>query len=72
MVSRLEQVGLQVFCEKEALAPEANPDAERETGSGDPETRLAVIVFVAEEPWVADRLIELASEKLEGALLPWS
>jgi hypothetical protein len=72
MVSRLEQVGLQVFCEKEALAPEGSPDAEKETGWGDPETRLAVIVFVAEDPWVADRLIELASEKLKGALLPWS
>ena len=72
MVSRLEQVGLQVVCEKEALAAEGNPDAERETGSGDPETRLAVMVLVAEDPWVADRLIELASEKLKGPLLPWS
>ena len=36
MVSRLEQVGLQVVCEKEALAPEGNPDAEKETGWGDP------------------------------------
>jgi hypothetical protein len=50
MVSRLEQVGLQVFCEKEALAPEGNPDAERETGSADPVTRFAVIVLVAEVP----------------------
>ena len=32
-VSRLEQVGLQVLCEKEALAPEGSPDAEKETGS---------------------------------------
>jgi hypothetical protein len=72
MVRRLEQVGLQVFCEKDALAPEASPDAERETGSGDPETRLAVIVLVAEEPWFVDRLIEFASEKLKGPLLPWS
>ena len=72
MVSRLEQVGLQVFCEKEALASDGNPDAEKETSSGDPEIRLAVIAFVAEDPWVADRLIELASEKLKGALLPWS
>jgi hypothetical protein len=72
IVSRLEQVGLQVFCEKEALAPEGNPDAERETGSGDPETRLAVMVLIAVDPWVADRLIEFASEKLKGPLLPWS
>ena len=72
IVSRLEQVGLQVFCEKEALAPVGNPDAEKETGSGDPETRLAVIVLVSDDPWVAERLIELESEKLNDALLPWS
>ena len=53
MVSRLEQVGLQVFCEKEALAPVGNPDAEKETGSGDPDTRLAVIALVSDDPWVA-------------------
>jgi hypothetical protein len=35
---------------KEVLAPEGNPDAERETGSGDPETRLAVMVLVTEDP----------------------
>jgi hypothetical protein len=72
MVSRLEQVGLQVFCEKEALAPEGTPTAEKETGWDNPETRLAVIVLVAEDPWVADRFIELASAKLKGPLLAWS
>jgi hypothetical protein len=72
IVSRLKQVGLQIFCEKEALAPEGNPDAEKKTGSGDPETSLAVIVLVADDPWFADRLIELESEKLKGPLLPWS
>jgi hypothetical protein len=71
-VNRLEQVGLQVFREKEALAPEGSADAEKETGSGDPASRFAVIVLVAEAPWAADRLVELASEKLKGPLLPWS
>jgi hypothetical protein len=71
-VSRLEQVGLQIICEKEALAPEGSVDAEKETGVGDPASRFAVIVLVAEDPWAADRLIELASEKLKGPLLPWS
>jgi hypothetical protein len=70
-VSRLEQVGLQVFREKEALAPEGSADVEKETGSGDPVSRFAVIVLVAESPWAADRLVELASEKLKGSLLPW-
>ena len=63
---------LQAFCEKEALAPAGNPGAEKEIGSGDPETRLAVMVLAAEDPWVADRLIELESEKLKGPLLPSS
>jgi hypothetical protein len=71
-VSMLEQVGLQVFCEKEALAPEGSPDAEKEIGADDPVIRFAVIVLVAEAPWAADRLIELASEKLKGPPLPWS
>jgi hypothetical protein len=30
IVSRLEQVGLQFACEKEAVAPEGKPDAEKE------------------------------------------
>jgi hypothetical protein len=69
-VSRLEQVGLQVFREKEALAPAGSADVEKETGSGDPPSRVAVIVLVAEVPWTADRLVELASEKLKESLLP--
>jgi hypothetical protein len=71
IVRRVEQVGLQFVCEKEGLAPEGNPDTEKETGWGDPETRVAVIVLVADDPWVAVILIELASEKLKGALLSW-
>jgi hypothetical protein len=71
IVRRLEQVGLQFVCEKEALAPEGSPDTEKETSWGDPETRVAVIVLVADDPWVADILIELASEKLKDALLSW-
>jgi hypothetical protein len=71
-VSKLEQVGLQAFCEKEPLAPAGSPDIENETGWGDPETRLAVIVLVAADPCVTDRFIELASEKPKGALLSCS
>jgi hypothetical protein len=68
-VSKLEQVGLQAFCEKEPLAPSGSPATENETGWDDPETRLAVIVLLAEDPCVTDRFIELASEKLKGVLL---
>jgi hypothetical protein len=71
-VNRLEQVGLQVFREKEALAPEGSPDAEKETAWGDPLSRFAVIVLVAADPWATDRLVEFASEKLKASLLPWS
>lgn len=71
-VSRLEQVGLQVVREKEALAPDGSPDVEKETGSGDPVSSFAVIVLVAEVPGATDRLVELASEKLKESLLPWA
>jgi hypothetical protein len=71
MVSKLEQVALQVVWEKEPLVSEGNPDIEKETGWGDPETRLAVIVLVAEDPGAADRFIELASEKLKDWLSCW-
>jgi hypothetical protein len=71
-VNRLEQVGLHVFREKEALAPEGSPDAEKETAWGHPLSRFAVIVLVAADPWATDRLVEFASEKLKASLLPWS
>jgi hypothetical protein len=70
-VNMLEQVGLQVLREKEALAPEGSPDVEKETGSGDPVSRFAVIVLVVEAPGATDKLIELATEKLKGSLVPW-
>jgi hypothetical protein len=70
MVSRLEQVA--VHYPAGFLATNiGSPDIEKETGWGDPETRLAVMVLVAEDPWVTDIFIELASEKLKDWLSSW-
>ncbi|MDH3443457.1 MAG: hypothetical protein OEN50_05990 [Deltaproteobacteria bacterium] len=52
-----EQLGLQEFdVAKEAEAPEGSPDVEKETDWDDPDTRLAVIVLLADWPWVTDLL----------------
>src|SRR5213080_4657166 len=50
----VEQVGVQEMAEKEAVAPLGRPAAEKETDCEVPETRVAVMVFVTEEPRVTD------------------
>ena len=63
MVKTVEHVGLQDVDEKEAVAPEGNPEAEKETaGCVEPEVKLALIELVTEEPAVTDLLPELASK----------
>jgi len=62
-VSVEEQLGLQLFGEKEAVAPEGSPEAESETGCVLPETNVALITFVTDEPAVTDLSPELESEK---------
>ena len=49
-VSVEEQVGLHDACEKEAVAPDGRPDAEKETDCAAPETRVAVIVLDTDCP----------------------
>jgi hypothetical protein len=68
IVSVEEQLGLQLFGEKEAVAPEGNPDAENVTGCVVPETNVALIELVTDEPAVTDLSPELESEKLNGWL----
>jgi hypothetical protein len=68
MVRVEEQLGLQLFGEKEAVAPEGNPDAENVTGCVVPETNVALIELVTDEPAVTDLSPELESEKLNGWL----
>ena len=68
MVRVEEQLGLQLFGEKEAVAPEGNPDAENVTGCVVPETNVALIELVTDEPAVTDLLPELETEKSNGWL----
>jgi hypothetical protein len=66
IVSVEEQLGLQVFGEKEAVAPEGSPEAENVTGCVLPETNVALIALVTDEPAITDWLPELLSEKSNG------
>src|SRR5438045_2735808 len=59
----VEHVGVQDGLEKEALVPGGSPDAEKVTGCELAETRVAVMVFVTDEPRVTDRSPPFASEK---------
>jgi hypothetical protein len=63
MVRVEEQPGLQLFGEKEAVTPEGNPEAENATGCVLPETNVALIELVTDEPAVTDLFPESESEK---------
>ena len=62
-----EQLGLQLFWENEAVAPEGNPDAENVTDCALPETSAALIELVTDEPAVTDLSPELESEKSKAS-----
>src|SRR5439155_520583 len=64
----VEHVGVQEGAEKEALAPAGSPEAEKATDRELPETRVAVMVFVTDEPWVTDLSPPFDSEKSNGAV----
>jgi len=68
IVKVVEQLGVQEMAEKEALAPLGRPAAEKETDCEVPETRVAVMVFVTEEPRVTDLSPPFAREKSNGAV----
>ena len=63
MVSVEEQLGLQLLGEKEAVAPEGSPEAEKVSGCPLPETNVALMALVTEDPATTDLFPELASEK---------
>ena len=67
IVRVVEQLGVQEMTEKEALAPLGRPAAEKETDCEVPETRVAVMVFVTEEPRVTDLSPPFAREKSHEA-----
>src|SRR5438034_11810350 len=64
----VEHVGVQEGAEKEALAPAGSPEAEKATDRELPETRVAVMVFVTDEPCVTDLSPPFDSEKSNGAV----
>jgi hypothetical protein len=66
IVSVDEQVGLQLPGENEAVAPAGNPEAEKVTDWLLPETNVAVIELVVEEPAVTDLFPVLLREKSNG------
>ena len=67
-VRAVEQPGEQVMGEKAAVAPVGSPEAEKETDCGVPESSVAVMVLVAEEPCGTFGLSpSLVREKSKGA-----
>src|SRR5205823_1959258 len=66
----VEHVGVHDVLEKEAVVPAGSPVAEKVTACEVPETRVAMMVFVTDEPCVTDLSPPFASEKskVEGAL----
>jgi hypothetical protein len=52
IVSALEQVGLQALFVKLALAPDGKPETLKVTACEIPDTKLPVIVFDPDAPWV--------------------
>jgi hypothetical protein len=66
MVNVDEQVGMQLADENEAVTPKGNPDAENVTGCALPETNVAMIELVTEEPAVTDLLPVLLRKKSNG------
>jgi hypothetical protein len=62
-----EQVGLQLGEENEAVAPAGKLEAENVTDCELPDTNVAVIELVVEEPAVTDLLPALLSEKSKGS-----
>src|SRR2546430_17445631 len=63
----VEQVGVQEVAEKEGEGPLGGLEAEKETDCEVPETRVAVMVFVTEEPRVTDLSPPFAREKSNAA-----
>jgi hypothetical protein len=69
MVSFDEQVGLQEAEEKEAIAPEGNPDTVKETAWALPDDKAALMEFVTEDPPLSDLSPELVRVKLKLLLV---
>ena len=62
-VNRVEQFGLQLPEENEAVAPEGRPEAEKETDWVEPDIKVVLTEFVTEEAVLTDWFPEFATEK---------
>ena len=67
IVSVVEQVGLQLVGEKEAVAPVGRPEAVKETEAVVPETSVVIMEFVTELPCVTDLAPPLERERSKEA-----
>src|SRR5437870_1583934 len=65
IVSPLEHVGVHAVGENAAVAPEGNPEAEKDTDCAVPDTSAAPIAIATEAPWFTDLLPPFVSEKLK-------
>ena len=72
IVSPLEHVGEHAVGENAAVAPEGNPEAEKDTACAVPDTSAALMVLATEEPWLTDLLPPFASAKLKAEGAPRS
>ena len=65
IVSPLEHVGVHAVGENAAVAPEGNPEAEKDTDCAVPDTSAALMELETEAPWFTDLLPPFVSEKLK-------
>jgi hypothetical protein len=63
IVNTAKQFGLQLVEEKKAVAPEGNPDTEKETVPLLPDSKFALIVLVTDDPASTELLPALESAK---------
>jgi hypothetical protein len=66
-VNTEEQLRLQAIGEKDTVAPEGNPAIEKESCRLLPETKLAAIVLVTEEPVFTDSSAPIGKREIEYA-----
>ena len=70
IVSPLEHVGVHAVGENDAVAPEGNPEAEKDTDCAVPDTSAALMELETEAPWFTDLLPPFVSAKLKAAGVP--
>ena len=67
-VNTVVQLGLQEGEEKEAVAPEGSPETEYEIGCPTPDTKVALMELLIEDPAISELLPEFEIEKSKGCV----